>query len=386
MKLLHTADWHVGRLIRGRSRAEEHRAVLADMARIAAEEEVDLVLVVGDLFDSATPSPESERIVYRALLDLAATGATVIVLAGNHDSDRRLQAVEPLLDLGHVVTRPVFTRPEDGGVVEVRSRDGSETALVACLPFLSQRWVVKADDLVAGGLGDAHAQYAERVRHLLGALTARFADGGTVNIVAAHCMVFGATTVGSERAAHSAFEYAVQASAFPATAHYVALGHLHRPQQVAGPGLIRYCGSPLMLDFGETADVKSVSVVEAHPTTPSRVRELAVQGAKPLVVAEGDIDALRGMVASGALDGAWVKVRVHEPMRVGLADEVRALVPDAVDVEVVRADDDTGLVTPTAERAGLGPHELFAAYLSDQGVDDPRLGALFAELLDEVAS
>jgi DNA repair protein SbcD/Mre11 len=385
VKWLHTADWHVGRMIRGRSRADEHTAVLADIARVASGEAVDLVIVAGDLFDTATPTPEAERIVYRALLDLASTGATVLVLAGNHDSDRRLQAVEPLLDLGHVVTRPVFAKPDDGGVVEVVSRDGSETALVACLPFLSQRWVVKADELVAGGLGDAHQDYADRVRHLLAALTGRFAEGGTVNIVAAHCMVLGATTVGSERAAHSVFEYAVHATSFPASAHYVALGHLHRPQQVAGPGLIRYCGSPLMLDFGEVADAKSVSIVEAHAGTPAQVREVPLAGARRLTIAEGDLAALRLQVAGGALDDAWVKVRVHEPLRVGLADEVRALVPNSVDVEVVRPDAGPAPALDF-DRTGRTPHELFSAYLSAEGIDDGRLGALFGELLDEVTA
>ncbi|MEY2591749.1 MAG: repair protein SbcD/Mre11, partial [Acidimicrobiaceae bacterium] len=146
MRFLHTADWHVGRMLRGRSRAEEHVAVLAEIASIAREQEVDAVLVVGDLFDTAAPTPEAERIVYRALLDLADTGATVIVLAGNHDSERRLQAVEPVLERGRVITRPVFAKPDEGGVVEVVSRDGSERAKVACLPFLSQRYVVKAAD------------------------------------------------------------------------------------------------------------------------------------------------------------------------------------------------------------------------------------------------
>src|SRR5213596_2801936 len=102
MKLLHTSDWHVGKLLRGRSRADEHREVLAEIAGIAAAEEVDAVLVAGDLFDTAAPSPESEEIVYRALLGLAATGATVVVVAGNHDNPRRLSAVAPLLELGRV--------------------------------------------------------------------------------------------------------------------------------------------------------------------------------------------------------------------------------------------------------------------------------------------
>ncbi|MBN2624712.1 MAG: exonuclease subunit SbcD, partial [Acidimicrobiales bacterium] len=82
MRLLHTSDWHVGKAIRGRSRAAEHQAVLAEIAQIAERESVDLVVVAGDLFDTATPTAEAERIVYRALLDLAAGGRPVVVIAG----------------------------------------------------------------------------------------------------------------------------------------------------------------------------------------------------------------------------------------------------------------------------------------------------------------
>ncbi len=159
MKILHTSDWHVGRTIRGRSRAQEHIEVLAELVSIADHEQVDLVLVVGDLFDTASPTPEAEQIVYRALLDLAATGATVVVLSGNHDNPRRLGALEPVLELGNIVTRAGFRGPDDGGVIQVASRDGVERAQVALLPFLSQRYVVRAEDLMAEGRAAAeHSQ------------------------------------------------------------------------------------------------------------------------------------------------------------------------------------------------------------------------------------
>ena len=90
VRVLHTSDWHVGKAIRGRSRAAEHQAVLAEIAGVAEREDVDLVIVAGDLFDTAAPTPEAERIVYRALLDLAAGGRPVVVVAGNHDSAARL--------------------------------------------------------------------------------------------------------------------------------------------------------------------------------------------------------------------------------------------------------------------------------------------------------
>ena len=96
MRLLHTSDWHVGKTIRGRSRADEHRAVLAEIVGLAEEHSVDLALVAGDLFETASPSAEAEAIVCRALLDLAGMGAAVAVIAGNHDNGRKLQAVAPV--------------------------------------------------------------------------------------------------------------------------------------------------------------------------------------------------------------------------------------------------------------------------------------------------
>ena len=171
------------------------------------------------------------------------------MIAGNHDSDRRWQAVQPLLELGAVITCPVFADP-DTSVVEVPSRDGREVMLVAVLPFLSQRWVVKAEQLMGGEASESAQLYEERYRKLCGWLCAAFRSD-TVNVVAAHAFVHGSDPAGSERAAHLSAAYGVSASVFPAAADYVALGHLHRPQEIPGPCPIRYCGSPLQLDFGE---------------------------------------------------------------------------------------------------------------------------------------
>lgn len=143
MKVLHTSDWHVGKAIRGESRADEHRAVLQEIVGIAESEQVDLVIVAGDLFDSASPTAEAEEIVYRALLGLASAGIPVAVIAGNHDNAKRLQAVAPLLELGKVVLVAEPTRPDHGGVIELTTGDGTEVRL-AMLPFVSKRGIVRA--------------------------------------------------------------------------------------------------------------------------------------------------------------------------------------------------------------------------------------------------
>ena len=380
MKLLHTSDWHVGKTIRGHSRADEHEAVLAEITAVAEAEAVDLVLVVGDLFETAAPLPDAEAIVYRHLLALAATGARVAVVAGNHDNARRLAAVAPLLALGgvEVVTEP--RRPDDGGVVTFDTA-GGERVNLALLPFVSQRGIVRADDLMAAGVGDSSLKYAERLRSVIDVLCQPLADDpDAVNVLAAHAMVDGGVLGGGERQAHTIFEYSVKTSAFPGSAHYVALGHLHRPQRVPGGPPIWYSGSPLQLDFGETGDEKAVLVVEASPGTPASVRQVPLTAGRRLRTIEGPLAAVRELVGTTGDD--WVRVRLDEPPRPGLADEVRDLFPHAVDVLVTRTLEG---VEALPERIGRTPSELFAEYLAERDAADEQLTALFDELLDEAS-
>ncbi len=375
--LVHTSDWHVGRTIRGRPRLGEHEAVLGEVAALARRVSADVVLVTGDLFDAAAPSPEAERLVYRALLDLQATGAHVVVLAGNHDSPRRLEAVAPVLAQGRVTVRAGWAGPDDGGVVEVAAADGTPVQ-IACLPFLSQKQALRAGELMALSADELGGHYTATVREAVRLLAGAFRPDA-VKVVAAHLFAVGADAGGSERAAHLASGYAVPADVFPAAAHYVALGHLHRAQAVGEPR-IRYAGAPLQLDFGEVGHTCSTTVVTATPATPAVVREEPLTGGRRLAQVEGPLAALQGV------PGAWVKAVVHEQGRVGLADDVRSLLGEGcVDVLVRPPGDATGgRERPT--RAGRTPAELLAGYLDERGARDQRVEALFADLLEDVAS
>ena len=136
------------------------------------------------------------------------------------------------------------------------------------LPFLSQRYAVRAAELVAGTPAQHTSAYDQQLRDILGKLTAGFRDDA-VNLVMAHLTVLDGRMGGGERAAQSIFEYAVPAAIFPVDAHYVALGHLHRRQTVAAPCPVHYCGAPLAVDFGEQENTPVVCVVEAAPGTPA---------------------------------------------------------------------------------------------------------------------
>jgi exonuclease SbcD len=375
MRLLHTSDWHVGRKIRGRSRAEEHRDVLSEIVGIAGEERVDVTLVAGDLFDISSPSPEDEAIVYRGLLDLAEIGP-VVVVGGNHDSAARLEAVKPLLELGRiaVVARP--TRPEDGGRIAFESLD----LVVAALPFVSQRAIVKAAEIMELD-PDQHAQgYEERLRRIIAGLTEDMSPD-RVNVVAGHLTVYGAETGGGEREAHI-FGYAIPPQAFPGGVSYVALGHLHRQQRVPASAPVWYSGSPMQLDFGEVNDSKGVLVVDVEPGKPASVAVHPVTGGTRLVQISGTLEQV--LARAPEVEGTYVKVVLEEKARAGLNEEVREAIPGAVDVIVARPEHQGP--KQRARSAGRSPVELFETYLTTRGVDDPEVVELFRELEQEVVS
>lgn len=373
MKFLHTADWHVGRTIRGRSRDDEHRQVLAEIAALAASERVDLVLVAGDIFDTASPGPAAEEIVYRALLDLAAV-APVVMISGNHDHPGRLRAVAPLLSLGRVTVGATVTRPEDGGVMDFPDL-GLRLALI---PFISKRGIIKAEEILHLDATERIGEYAERVTSVISALTSEM-NAETVNVVMAHIMVAGGETGGGERTAHL-FDYAVPALSFPGHLSYVALGHLHRPQRVAAPTPIWYSGSPLQLDFGEVEDVKAVLVVEAEPGLPAQVTQHRLLGGRRLRTLRGTLAEIEAMAAHVGED--YLRVELDEPARAGLAEQVRSILPDAVEVRLTAVEVEGQATAPL--RLGRDPGELFREYLVFRKVQDPRLEVLFDELLVEV--
>ena len=387
MRILHTSDWHVGRTIRGRSRHAEHEAVLAEMVDVVEDEQVDLVLVAGDQFDSAVPSAQAESLVWRTLLGFADRGAQVVVVAGNHDNAAKLAAVAPLLGRGGDITVASHVRPAaDGGRVRIATRNGD--AAVALVPFLSQRGIVKTVDLLARDAAQHAQQYAQRVKVVLEQLTDGFGSGDTADLVVGHLTVVGTGTIadqlgGGERLSQI-FDYVVPPQAFPLEAHYVALGHLHQPHDIPGPSPLRYSGSPLHLDFGEKLSDRGVSIVEVEPDTPAEIRHRPLRAGHRLVTLRGTVSELAA-AASELGEAVHVRAIVEEAARAGLAEEVREAVPQAVDVRVAETFDPDAVEVEELDQAAVAdPAELFERYLGERGVEDERLGRLFRELLDDV--
>ncbi|EFC83764.1 exonuclease subunit SbcD [Parafrankia sp. EUN1f] len=384
MRFLHTSDWHIGKSLKGRSRLDDHEAVLREIVGVARAHEVDAVLVAGDVYESAAPSAEAQKLAIQALLGLRGTGAEVIVIAGNHDHARSFEAYRPLMAAAGITFVGTPRRADKGGVISFVARGSGEPVRVAVLPFLSQRYAVRAVELVTQTPAEQTGRYDQAVRDLLASLAAGFADDA-VNVVLAHLTVVGGKFGGGERLAQSIFDYFVPATAFPADAHYVALGHLHRRQTLPAPCPVEYCGSPLALDFGEEENTPVVRVIEAAPGIPARGVDVPIAAGRRLRTVRGTVAELGDQATE--FGDALLRVLVREPARAGLRDEVQELLPNALEVridpEFARPVDGDRPSRPS-NGGQRGPAELFGEYLSTQGVADERVEALFAALHDEI--
>lgn len=384
MKFLHTADWHVGKTLKGRNRLDEQRAVIGQIVGYAREHQVDAVLIAGDLYDSSAPTADAQQLVVQALLALRDTGAKVLAIAGNHDSAATFDAYRPLLDAVDITLVGRVRPAAKGGVVSFDARSTGERVNVAVLPFLSQRYAVRAAQLVASTPSEMSRDYDAMVREVIDSLAAGFTPDA-VNVMMAHLTVVGGTFGGGERAAQSIFEYHVPAAAFPAHAHYVALGHLHRRQTLPAPAPVVYSGAPFAVDFGEQDNTSVVCLVQAGPSTPATITDLPITAGRRLRTVHGTAAEIVGRAEEFGDD--FLRVIIREPARAGLREEITDVLPNALEV---RIDTEFALSitnqTARTDHRDRSPAELFGDFCAARGVADERVQSLFERLHDELTS
>ncbi len=279
MRILHTADWHLGKTLKGVDRTPEIAAALEEVLKIVEEERVELLVAAGDLFDRPQVPAEAEAVFFDFLMRLKELGVPLLGVAGNHDPRARIAAWRGVLGLFGAEIEAELRFFEEGGV---RERGALRAAL---LPFLSERRLVKAAELMEKDVGEQQLAYAERMRKVLENLARGFSPR-TANLLVGHLTLEGANLKlgGGEFTFYVGNSYAVPAEALPTGAGYVALGHIHRQQRVSDAPLAYYAGSLIQLDFGEGEDApRGAILLELEPGRPARVlEEIQARWGKPL--------------------------------------------------------------------------------------------------------
>ncbi len=380
MRLLHTADWHLGKVLKGVDRTPEIAGALEDHLRIVREEKIDLVVVAGDLFDRPRVSAEAEAAAFEFFLGLRELGVPALVISGNHDSRPRLEALAPLLELAGAHVRGEVRVRGEGGAVR---RDWGEAAL---LPFLSERRAVKAAQLLADDEGQWQSGYSETVGRLMANLTSGFAPG-QVNLLVAHLTIEGANLRlgGGEFTFYVGNSYAVAVEKLPTSATYVALGHIHRQQQVSEAPVSWYSGSLVQLDFGEGEDAeRGVLVVELEPDRPPVVRPVNPGWGKPLRTFRLQPDQLDRRMAEVENWPGYAKLILSGPANSALRERLYQDNPHLLEVRF-EAEAPDPLAEAAAKVETLSWPEAYERYLREErGLEEVgALLAAFRELYEE---
>ena len=316
MRVLHTSDWHIGRTLYGRKRYEEFEAFLTWLAKTIQQNEIDALLVAGDVFDTSAPSNRAQELYYRFLCRVASSSCRhVIVVAGNHDSPSFLNAPKELLKALDVHVVGSATSDPEEEVLVLRNEHDAPELIVCAVPYLRDRDIRVAEP--GESIEDKERKLIEGIRTHYAAVAAlaekkREELGTEIPIVATgHLFAAGGQTVDGDgvRELYVGSLAHVTAGIFPACFNYLALGHLHVPQKVNDSETIRYSGSPLPMGFGEAKQQKSVCLVEFHCTTAS-VQLIDVPVFQKLERVKGNWDSISSRILELSVTGSqgWLEV------------------------------------------------------------------------------
>lgn len=302
MKILHTSDWHIGRTLYGRKRYEEFGAFLTWLTKTIQQNNIDVLLVAGDIFDTSAPSNRAQALYYRFLSQMADSSCRhVVVIAGNHDSPSFLDAPKELLKTLHVHVVGSATSCTEDEVVVLHNEQETPELIVCAVPYLRD-----GDIRIA----EAGESVEDKERKLIDGIRTHYAAvaglaeqkrkelGTDIPIVGTgHLFTAGGQTVDGDgvRELYVGSLAHVTAGIFPSCFNYMALGHLHVPQKVSGSETIRYSGSPIPMGFGEAKQQKSVCQVEFHGTAAS-VQLIDVPVFQNLERVKGDWDGISNRI------------------------------------------------------------------------------------------
>jgi exonuclease SbcD len=372
MRVLHTADFHAGRSTRGYDRTPELQDALTEIAGLARTERADAVLVSGDLFDAPNPPAAAEHVIYEFFLRLKELGIPSVVIAGNHDSASRLSGLSGLL--GWVGVQMVAELPADltrlTRTIETR---GGEKLVVGAIPFMSERRLLRAADLLGQDVGAWRQKFRDGMGQLMD-YVGRSYRPGAVNMMMLHTTLDGAKPSGQRSITLDLSKtYTVSGMQFPAGTQYAALGHVHKPQQVGEAVSAWYPGSVIQLDFGEGGEQKVVNLIEVTAGRPASVTPIELSSGLELRTLRVTHDTLERRLEEARSFKGLLKVVVDAPAGTalpGLKAQVLSVLPGVLAVEL-NAPETVGTVTPFAEREGLSRLELFERYYAQRSAQLP---------------
>ncbi|WP_455816931.1 exonuclease subunit SbcD [Pseudomonas cerasi] len=400
MRIIHTADWHLGQFFYTKSRAAEHQAFLDWLLENAEARQADAIIVAGDIFDTGSPPSYARELYNRFVVKLQQTGCQLVVLGGNHDSVAMLNESRELLAC--LNTRVIAAACDDvrQQVLVLNRRDGQPGALLCAIPFLRPRDILRSQSGQSGrekqqSLLEAITEHYQRCWQE--ALKQRDALGLTLPIIATgHLTTMGVTKSDAVRDIYIGTLDAFPADCFP-PADYIALGHIHRAQRIADSDHIRYSGSPIPLSFDELGKAKSVFQVDFSDGKLGAVEALPIPLFQPMQMIKGSLAQIEQQLAALMPDPqggtTWLDIEIVTDAYLSELQRRIQELTESLPVEVVllrrsREQREQVIARQNNETLNeLSVEEVFSRRLALETEEPERLErarALFAQTLDAV--
>lgn len=348
MRFIHTSDWHIGKNLEGHSRLEEQEKFCNDFIKIVETNNIDMVIIAGDVYDTSNPPAGAETLFYKTICKLANNGnRCVLVIAGNHDNPERLSAITPLakeqgiIILGYPLSS--ITKLKYNGYEIVEAKEGymkldikGEKVCVITLPYPSEK---RLNDAIRGVESEEELQktYSSKIGDIFRKLEENFEED-SINIAVSHLFVCGGNSSDSERQIQLGGSLVVDKHDLPQKSQYTALGHLHKPQKASERLNVYYSGSPLQYSVKENMYAKGANIVEIHAKENPVITPIYFNNYKPIEIfkCDGIEEALKVCEENKDRDiWSYFEIKTEEVISQDNIKKMKSYLKDIVEIKPI---------------------------------------------------
>ena len=348
MRFIHTSDWHIGKNLEGHSRLEEQEKFCNDFIKIVETNNIDMVIIAGDVYDTSNPPAGAETLFYKTICKLADNGnRCVLVIAGNHDNPERLSAITPLakeqgiIILGYPLSST--TKLKYNGYEIVEAKEGymkldikGEKVCMITLPYPSEK---RLNDAIRGVESEEELQktYSSKIGDIFRKLEENFEED-SINIAVSHLFVCGGDSSDSERQIQLGGSLVVDKHDLPQKSQYTALGHLHKPQKVSERLNVYYSGSPLQYSVKENMYAKGANIVEIHAKENPVITPIYFNNYKPIEIfkCDGIEEALKVCEENKDRDiWSYFEIKTEEVISQDNIKKMKSYLKDIVEIKPI---------------------------------------------------
>ena len=348
MRFIHTSDWHIGKNLEGHSRLEEQEKFCNDFIKIVETNNIDMVIIAGDVYDTSNPPAGAETLFYKTICKLANNGnRCVLVIAGNHDNPERLSAITPLakeqgiIILGYPLSS--ITKLKYNGYEIVEAKEGymkldikGEKVCVITLPYPSEK---RLNDAIRGVESEEELQktYSSKIGDIFRKLEENFEED-SINIAVSHLFVCGGDPSDSERQIQLGGSLVVDKHDLPQKSQYTALGHLHKPQKASERLNVYYSGSPLQYSVKENMYAKGANIVEIHAKENPVITPIYFNNYKPIEIfkCDGIEEALKVCEENKDRDiWSYFEIKTEEVISQDNIKKMKSYLKDIVEIKPI---------------------------------------------------